>query len=269
VAATRAFKWEELQTQGRVSAGVVLPPEPGSPGHRLRVDNDQPKPTTVTVLTVDPPQIAGPRYRLRGQVRYDNVEGAGYLEMWNYFPDGDQYFSRTLAETGPMMKLHATSGWRSFELPFDATGAPPPTRLVLNVVLQGRGTVYLGPLELTEDSGVGGRDDEAVGRFAGLPGGVVAGAVLGSIGALLGVLTSLGRARRFVIGAALSLIAFGGLAFIAGILAFGSPQASSNFYLSLLLLGFLTCVVPLGLLPVIKKRYEDIELRAMRARDIG
>ena len=37
-------------------------------------------------------------------------------------------------------------------LPFDANGAPTPTRLVFNVVLEGRGVVYLGPLELTDSN---------------------------------------------------------------------------------------------------------------------
>jgi hypothetical protein len=62
------------------------------------------------------------------------------------------------------------------------------------------------------------------------------------------------------------LIALGVLAFIVGIVAFASSHAS--FYPWLLLFGFLTSVVPLGLLPVIRKRYEEIELRAMRAHDL-
>ncbi len=45
----------------------------------------------VTVLTIDRPTIKGPRYALTGQVRYDGVEGTGYLELWNYFPNGGQY----------------------------------------------------------------------------------------------------------------------------------------------------------------------------------
>ncbi len=267
-AAVHHFKWDELQKQGHVSVGTVLPPESGSSGHRLKIENSQPSPSSVTALTIDRPQIAGPRYKLSGQVRYDNVEGTGYLELWNYFPGGGQYFSRTLAEQGPMMKLHGTSGWRSFLLPFDATGSPPPTRLVVNVVLQGRGTVYLGPLELSEDTGTasGFLDDGTTDRFAGVIGGI-AGAVVGCVGALIGLLTSLGRARRLVIASATSLIVLGTLAFIAGIVAFASSY--SSFYPLLLLLGFLTSVVPLGLLPVIRKRYEEVELRTMRAHDLG
>jgi hypothetical protein len=264
-AADRDFKWEELQKQGRVSAGTVLPPESGSSGHTLRIENSKPDSLSVTVLTIDQPQLIGLRYMLRGQVRYDNVEGTGYLEMWSHFPGGGQYFSRTLAEEGPMMKLNGTSGWRAFVLPFDASGAPPPTRLVVNVVFQGRGTVFLGPLALSDEKGstTGQQENFRTNRLASIAGGVV-----GCIGALIGVFTSLGRARRFVIASAQSLIVFGALAFIAGIVAFES-RSYSSLYPFLLLVGFLASVVPLGLLPVIRKRYEEIELRTMRAHDIG
>ena len=84
----REFRWDELQKQGRSSVGTVLPPAAGSPGHQLKVESRTPTPSTVTVLTVDKPAVAGPRYVLRGQVRYENVEGSGYLELWNHFPGG-------------------------------------------------------------------------------------------------------------------------------------------------------------------------------------
>jgi hypothetical protein len=109
-----------------------------------------PGPTRVTLLTIERPGIKGPRYGLNGQIRYEGVEGIGYLEMWNHFSDGGQYFSRTLAKEGPMMELHGKSPWRPFVLSFDATGSAPTTRLVFNVVLQGRGVVYLGPVELSD-----------------------------------------------------------------------------------------------------------------------
>ncbi|HVH29127.1 MAG TPA: hypothetical protein VM818_20375 [Vicinamibacterales bacterium] len=255
---------------GRISAGTVLAPESGSSDRRLEIKSATSSPSSTTVLTIDRPQIKGPRYRLSGRLRYEGVEGVSYLEMWNHFPDGSQYFSRTMADQGPMMKLQGTSGWRSFVLPFDATGAPPPTRLVVNVVLQGRGTVYLGPVELSEETGAASdlSGPLTTSRLAGLAGGV-AGAVIGSLGALIGVLTSLGRARRFVIASATSLIAMGLLAFTAGIVAFASAGSYSTAYPVLLLLGFVSSVVPLGLLPTIRRRYEEIELRTMRAHDLG
>jgi hypothetical protein len=166
-----------------------------------------------------------------------------------------------------MMKLQGSSGWRPFVLPFDATGAPAPTRLVLNVVLPGRGTVYLGPLELSDEQASSGVA-EPDGRLAGLAGGV-AGIAIGLLGALIGILTSLGRARRFVIASATSMVAIGVVAFGAGIVAFATTRTYSSVYPVLLVVGFVSAIVPLTLLPTIRKRYEEIELRAMRAQDVG
>jgi hypothetical protein len=268
--AERDFGWDALQKARQISAGTVLPPDNESPFHHLKVEG-RGQPATVTVLTIERPEVTGPRYAVTGRVRYEAVEGTGYLELWNDFPNGGQYFTRTLADIGPMMKLQGTSGWRQFALPFDATGAPPPSRLVLNVVLQGRGTVYLGPLQLADVSGVqtnlrdiGPRTlDEQAGLFGGIAGGAV-----GCVGALIGLLASLGRARRFVITAAGALVVFGTIAFAGGLVALGSSQTYAVYY-PLLLVGFLSAVVPLGLLPAIRKRYEEIELRTMRAHDLG
>ena len=53
--------------------------------------------STHTVLVLAQPVLDGATFAIRGDVRTVDVEGAGYLEMWTHFPDGDRYFSRTLA----------------------------------------------------------------------------------------------------------------------------------------------------------------------------
>jgi hypothetical protein len=236
----------------------------------LQVENKA-GPMTATVLTVEPAQIKGPRYSISGRVRYESVEGVGYLEMWSYFPGGGQYFSRTLGEQGPMMKLQGTSNWRNFVLPFDATGAPPPAKLVVNVVMQGRGTVYLGSIQLNEEKAAASATADDGGERAPvhLPRlTATAGSVIGGLGAVMGVLTSLGRARRLVLILATSLVAVGAAVFVTGIVGMSSSPSHAEGYPALLVFGFLASVVPLGLLPMIRKRYEDVELRTMRAHDL-
>src|SRR4029077_1664827 len=71
---TTDYRWDELQRQGRVTAGTVLPPEAGSTFHRLKVERAGSTPSRVTVLTIEAPRITGPRYVLSGQVRYEGVE---------------------------------------------------------------------------------------------------------------------------------------------------------------------------------------------------
>jgi hypothetical protein len=262
------FKWDELEKHGPLPGGVVLPPETGSAFYRLRVENTAPQPKATTVWSLDRPTVGGPRYAVTGNVRYDNVEAVSYLELWNHFPDGSRYFSRTLGETGPMQKLTGSSGWRSFALPFDATGAPAPSRLVVNVVLGGRGRVELGPLTLTTLPGpVDGSNRLWTNRMAGLTGGI-GGAFVGGLGALIGVLTSLGRARRLVMAVVGALIAFGVASTAGGLVALAASQPYAVFY-PLLLFGVLSSVVPVSLLPAIRRRYAEIELRTMRAHDIG
>ena len=248
-----------------MSAGSVLPPTAEAPFSSLKIDGGTGAPVTVAII--ERPAIKGQRYAVTGQVRYEGVEGAGYLEMWSHFPNGGQYFSRTLGDVGPMMKLQGSSEWRQFTLPFDATGAPPPTRLVVNVVLPGRGVVYLGPLQLVDDipgaDGASGSLDRAVGLIGGVAGGLV-----GCLGALIGVLASRGRAKRFVTIAIVSLAIGGTLAFAAGVVALSRSQPYAVYY-PLLLIGFLATAIPLGLRPSIRRRYEEIELRRMRAHDLG
>src|SRR5207245_1908725 len=83
--------------------------------------------------------VAGPGYVVAGQVRYEGVEGQGYLEMWTVFPDGQRFFSRTLAPRGPLAALPGESSWRRFELPCGLGGASqPPARAEVDLVWRGR-----------------------------------------------------------------------------------------------------------------------------------
>jgi hypothetical protein len=168
-----------------------------------------------------------------------------------------------------MQKLQGSSGWRAFALPFDATGAPAPSRLVLNVTLSGRGRVELGPLTLTDQRGERFDNSQALwtDRAAGLI-GPIGGSLVGCLGALVGVLTSLGRARRFVMALTTGLIACGAIFVGGGLIALAAAQPYGVFY-PLLLVGVIASVLPLGLLPTIRRRYAEIELRMMRAHDIG
>lgn len=105
--------------------------------------------STTEIMSIENPQIDTHIYVIRGRVKHDDVAGNGFLELWNEFGEKGSYFSRGLAEAGPMKLLSGTNGWRNFELPFRAEPGMKPTRLRLNVVLPGKGTVTIaGPLKL-------------------------------------------------------------------------------------------------------------------------
>ena len=267
----REFRWSDLKAAGQLRIGEVIAPGAGNRDESLMIENKSGEPVTVQLLAIDKPGITLPVYALRGRIRYEAVESISYVEMWSYFPGGGAYFSRTLGESGPMGSLRGTSDWRELSLPFSAAGTPQrPSRLVINLVLPGKGRVWLGPLTLlqfreSEDplaqSGAWWTD-----RQGGLIGGI-GGSVLGLMGALIGVLVQTGRARSFVLGSMILLAALGVAVVAGGIAALAFKQPYGVYY-PLLLGGGLSAIIFGSLIPVARRRYAEIELRRITAADV-
>ena len=164
------YDWAKLAGEGRISGGVTVTVDGRS---ALKIENTKDAPLQVRLLTIENPSVEAVRYAVSGEIRYENVQGTAYLEMWNEFPQG-RFFSRTLGApgSGAMSQLAGTSAWREFSLPFDRTGtAGPPKRLELNLFMPGRGTVFVGPLSLTEPGtprGAAGPKDATDGGNDGL-----------------------------------------------------------------------------------------------------
>lgn len=226
----------------------------------------------LALARLDRPALRSTVWALAGKVRYEHVQGQGYLEMWNLFPDGGRYFSRTLAERGPMGALSGSSGWRAFVLPFTSRpDLPAPVALEVNLVLPGPGVVEIGPLRLVQHSP--GEDPLALAtgawwsdRQGGLLGGI-AGGGLGLLGGLIGWLASRGQGRGFVLAASAAIAALGGLTAVAGVVALLRAQPYGVWY-PLFLLG----VVSLGVMGLghrrLRARYDEVELRRLRSLDV-
>ena len=265
----REFNWKDLTS---LPANTTLVSADGRSA--LKIDNTNEAPLQVALLTIDKPGITAVMYNVRGEVRYEGVKGDGYLEMWNYFPPAkpglaeEGYFSRTLGDSGEMGKITGTSGWRPFLLPFDSTGSTgAPAKLQINLILKGRGIVYLSPLKLMQYSGAKSSGAWWSDRSAALVGSW-AGGLLGCLGALIGALSSMGKGRRFVV-AALKVQCFLGIGSgIAGLFALVTKQPYAVYY-PLLLIGILLGSLCGGLLPGINKRYEELELRRMQSLDLA
>lgn len=262
----RDIKLSELQGGGELQKG-----EAGGPEEYLVITNTENLPMTVSLLALTDPGITATEYALTGRVSYEDVQDAGYLEMWNYFPNGGAYFSRTMGTSGPMGRLLGSSNWRPLSLPFvsDAeTGVPKS--LEFNLVLPGPGTVRLADLRLVQYpdgfaqvSGAQAWWDERASGWIG----AIGGAICGCLGALIGVLCSLGKARQFVLWLCAGFVVLGVVCLATGGIALAMSQPYCVYYPLLLLGGLLACVFG-GLLPAIRHRYQQIEMRRMTSMDV-
>ncbi len=216
------------------------------------------------LIAIDAPDLGRTGFAVRGRVRYSDVVGSGFLEMWSVFADGSRYFSRTLGTDGPMAVLTGSSDWRSFELPFFLEGAAPPTRLEVNVILPASGTIDIGPLEVvrfTETGDGSWLPDRAVGVI-----GAVLGSTIGLLGALIGVLVSRNRGRRFVLPAMTVATALGVALIVASIAAIPAGQPP-GVVLLLFVAGAILAAAFGASLPRVRRAYAEAELRRMRAMD--
>lgn len=266
----RELVWEKPVDGSAKLDYAWLAADKDAPFARIQLENAKDAPLSVTVLTVVRPGITSPLYALRGRVRTEGIEGPGYLEMWSHFPDGGQFFSRTLG-TGAMAPLEGTASWRGFVLPFqNKPDGPAPEKLVLNVVLKGKGRVLLGPLQLVQFPP--GTDLLAAPgqwfseRTAGIVGGCLGGFV-GILGAITGVLASRCRARGFVLGLLKLEMLLGVACLTLGAMAVYRAQPYAVYY-PLLLIGVLCIGIPGGLHRHVAARYREGELRKMQALDI-
>ncbi len=230
---------------------------------------DLSKANSVRVLALDQPRIKDASYSVVGEVKYTDVTGEGYVEMWSTFPDGARYFSRTLAMQGAMKKLEGSSGWRWFELPFKSKEGVYPTRVDVNVVGSG-GKVWLRGGKLAEGIGAWSAADPNAWwgeRQGGLVGGILGGS-LGVAGALVGLLSGLGRGRRAVMALLGTMIIMGVMLLITGLFAVIMGQGWAVYY-PLLLCGVICSAVAGGMMPGIRRKYEELEMRKVGAMDVG
>ena len=232
------------------------------------VENDQSVQKTARIVTIEH-RPASSIYVVRGQVQYRDVEEVAYLEMWNVMPDGSRHFSRTYGEYGTMRKIQGTSDWREFELPFNLMGhRPESVTLEINVVMPGKGTIELTGLTVSDLQWhfAGEWFDARTGHFYGGWAGAFWGCFAGLIGILAGILAPRGKGRRLVLG----MITFVGLAgvihLVIGVLALCLGQPYHVWY-PLILLGVIFVPLSPYIFFMIRKQYEQTELRKLQALD--
>jgi hypothetical protein len=244
------------------------------------VENDQSVQKTERVVTIEHRPTSS-MYVVRGRVRYSDVEGTAYLEMWNGMPDGSRYFSRTLAEHGTMRNIQGSSDWREFELPFNLMELKPESvTLEINVVMPGKGTIELKEFRVSDLPVIATGEVSNLltpatkewfdGRTAGMVGGIL-GSAIGLFGALIGCLCGAyliprGKGRRLTAGLLWFGIILGVLLLVTGLtaLCLGQPYHVWCPFISPGILMLILNPVFLAWLPHI---YAQVELRKIQALD--
>ncbi len=148
----RHVNWSEVP----LPAGAVLQNKSGA-SPTILVKHEDTSAFHLPLWKLENPGITKKYYALRGRVRYQDVAGVGYFELWNNFPsekpDGPKgrYFSRTLAEQGPFGQIAGSADWREVAIPFDASQSKTlPSALELSLHLPGAGEVEVTSLVLVE-----------------------------------------------------------------------------------------------------------------------
>lgn len=124
--------------------GIALDKEISSDrGGSVRINTATP--TTVRLFETGDVSIDNARLTYKARLRTEGVEGQVYLEMWCHFPDRGEYFSRALHAP-----LTGTTEWTSQETPFFLKKGEDPDDIKLNLVITGKGTVWIDDLRLVK-----------------------------------------------------------------------------------------------------------------------
>lgn len=109
----------------------------------LRIIADEP--ATVKLYETGDIDIENARLIYRAKIRTENIDGQVYLEMWCVFPGKGEFFSRDLQSP-----LKGTHDWSVKETYFFLNKGENPGNVKLNLVVNGRGTVWIDDIHLLE-----------------------------------------------------------------------------------------------------------------------
>jgi hypothetical protein len=102
-------------------------------------------PTTICLAEVQELNVENARLIYRAKVKSDKLEGTAFLEMWCNVGDG-QYFSR-----GMNSVVTGTMDWRTLETPFFLQPGQSAKKGTLNIVINGKGTVWVDDVHLLKE----------------------------------------------------------------------------------------------------------------------
>ncbi|MBA7669050.1 hypothetical protein ES703_77177 [subsurface metagenome] len=123
-------------------SGIRIDKQISSDGNgSLRIEATEP--TTVRLFETGDIDIENARLIYRARLRTEDVEGKAYLEMWCHIAGLGDFFSRGLDRP-----LTGSTDWVTEETPFFLKAGQNPDNIKLNLVIKGKGTVWIDDIRL-------------------------------------------------------------------------------------------------------------------------
>jgi len=98
---------------------------------------------TIRLFEIQEPQAEQCLISYRAKMKTDSLAGRAFLEMWCRLPGSGEFFSKGLNQA-----VKGTTDWASYEIPFFLKKGQKPDLIKLNLVVEGRGKVWLRDVQL-------------------------------------------------------------------------------------------------------------------------
>jgi len=105
------------------------------------------KPSTVRLFETGDLDIEEALLAYQAKLRSADIEGQAYIEMWCHFPGKGECFSRAFGSP-----LSGSNEWVSQETFFFLKAGQNPDNIKLNLVITGKGTVWIDDIYLMKKS---------------------------------------------------------------------------------------------------------------------
>ena len=101
-------------------------------------------PTTICLGEVGGLNVENAKLVYKAKVKCD-LDGTAYLEMWAHV-GGGQYFSRGMNDA-----VSQKTDWKMIQTPFLFQKGQKPEKVTLNLVINGKGTVWIDDIVLSKE----------------------------------------------------------------------------------------------------------------------
>jgi hypothetical protein len=266
----RVYNWNDLKVQSTNANCQIISMDGMSV---LKIEHTNASLSTISLLKITNSTDIQKASWMADEIKYDMTNGNALYQI----EEGYELVANALvlrnefapAAMGGDKRIWISSSgnidgklnWRPFRLVVRNLDGKPE-QMELRLFLSTPGTIYLRPIKLL---GFASSSNWWTPEQGGMIGGI-GGTIIGCFGALIGILTSKGNARKFVLALTKICIVLGIFLLLAGAIATATKQPYAVYY-PLLLAGFILTIVFSVNLPSIQRRYDELEIRRMTSVD--